>query len=122
MKERMKRCFEKNSVLLFFCLSLKKKNLTNFVCLFFFCFLFFCNKRVKNIKFSSLEKKQHFLLSCVFYHQYTTNHSNQKRKRTKTPKERERESERSRCVEKGGRALPLAISKGCLSSSSFEEE
>ena len=51
MKERMKRCFEKNSVLLFF-VSFRQKNLTNFVCLFFFCFLFFCNKRVKNIKFS----------------------------------------------------------------------
>jgi len=77
---------------------------------------------VKNIKFSSLEKKQHFLLSCVFYHQYTTNHSNQKRKRTKTPK-RERERERAQQMRgKGGRALPLAISKGCLSSSSFEEE
>jgi hypothetical protein len=55
---------------------------------------------------------------------YTTNHSNQKRKRTKTPKrERERERESAQQMRgKGGRALPLAISKGCLSSSSFEEE
>jgi hypothetical protein len=46
-----------------------------------------------------------------------------KRKRTKTPKEREREREREQQMRgKGGRALPLAISKGCLSSSSFEEE
>ena len=44
-----------------------------------------------------------------------------KRKRTKTPKEREREREQQ-MRGKGGRALPLAISKGCLSSSSFEEE
>jgi len=106
MKERMKRCFEKNSVLLFFCLSLKKKNLTNFVCLFFFCFLFFCNKRVKNIKFSSLEKKQHFLLSCVFYHQIT---QIIKRKRTKTPKERERERERERAADAWKRRKSFAF-------------
>ena len=75
MKERMKRCFEKNSVLLFF-VSFRQKILSNFVCLFFFCFLFFCNKRVK--KYKILSKKKHFLLSCVFYH-----HSNHKKKENK---------------------------------------
>jgi len=42
-----------------------------------------------------------------------------KRKRTHLKRERERAQQMRG---KGGRALPLAINKGCLSSSSFEEE
>ena len=92
MKERMKRCFEKNSVLLFFVAEeynpRKKTTFSSLVC-------FLSSPQITQII---------------------------KRKRTKTPKERERERERAQMRGKGGRALPLAISKGCLSSSSFEEE
>jgi len=110
MKERMKRCFEKNSVLLFF-VSFRQKNLTNFVCLFFFCFLFFCNKKT-NIFFSR-----------VFLSSSTPQITQIKKEREQKHLKRERERESAQQMRgKGGRALPLAISKGCLSSSSFEEE
>ena len=70
MKERMKRCFEKNSVLLFFVAEeynpRKKTTFSSLVC-------FLSSPQITQII---------------------------KRKRTKTPKERERERERSRCVEK----------------------
>ena len=72
MKERMKRCFEKNSVLLFFVAEeynpRKKTTFSSLVC-------FLSSPQITQII---------------------------KRKRTKTPKERERERERSRCVEKDG--------------------
>ena len=47
----------------------------------------------------------------------------EKREERGARKERERERERAQQMRgKGGRALTLAISKGCLSSSSCEEE
>ena len=84
MKERMKRCFEKNSVLLFF-VSFRQKILSNFVCLFFFCFLFFCNKRVKNIKFS--RKTTFSSLVC-----FLSSLKSKKKENTSPKRERERES------------------------------
>jgi hypothetical protein len=90
MKERREAVLKK--ILSFSFLSLsKKKKLTNFVCLFFFCFLFFCNKRLKNIKFSLPFLATTFsshLVFCIITQII-------KRKRTKTPKERERERERA---------------------------
>ena len=68
---------------------------------------------MKNIKFlSSLATT---FSSLVFF--IITRH----KKKENTPKERERERAQQ-MRGKGGRALPLAINKGCLSSSSFEEE
>ena len=111
MKERRKRCFEKNSVLLFFVSFRSDQFRLSLLLLLFILLQQACEKY-------KILSKNNIFFSRVFF---IINQIKKEREQKHLKRERERESAQQ-MRGKGGRALPLAISKGCLSSSSFEEE